>query len=932
MNITRCKTNRLVNPLGFELFPLRLTWTVEDTESIKQTAARVEVSTDEGFLNLIHDSGRSAEVDSLGYTPDIELSARTRYYWRVTVWGDCGDHAVSRVNWFESGKMGEAFTGCFISPDLGDRDVHPYMRRSFSVSGKTMGVRVYATGRGLYELYINGARVGDEYLAPGCNAYDKWLQVQAYDVTALLREGANCIGAMLGNGWAKGRFGVRSHFNNYCDEYAFLCELRIAYAGGGDAVIHTDGSWKCARSPILADGIYDGEVYNANKAIHGWSLPGFDDSGWRPCKTAPPAPGKLSDRLSPPVRIIEELQPVRLLCTPDSETVLDMGQNMVGFLRFHADVPKGTELTLRFGEILQNGCFYRQNLRSAQQAYHYISDGTAAKAQPHFTFFGFRYVKLEGFPPDIDLHDFTGCVLHTQMERTGFIETSDADVNRLFNNVIWGQKGNFIDVPTDCPQRDERLGWTGDAQVFCETAAWNMDVYAFFTKFLRDMAEEQNGAGGLVPQVVPDIYPKDGKHTGLGGGSAGWGDAAAVIPWMLYRHYGDAAILTRQFDSMRAWVDWLRAQDIASGGSGLFMSGQQVGDWLSFDAPDPLSRFGGTDIQYIYAAYYRYSAMLVAKAAAALGRDDLHREYAELSEKVRGAIQTEYFTPSGRCAIRTQTALAMALYMDLVADEFRQKTLEDLKNLLLQDKLSLKTGFLGTPLICRVLSEGGAHDIACRIFFNRNMPGWLYQVDMGATTVWERWNSVLPDGAMSEDGMNSLNHYAYGSIAAWMYGCLCGLSPDEDAPGFRHYTVRPMPCKQVSFARAEFLSPLGRMTCGWRREVDGSITVTAGVPFGAEATLVLYDGAEPVRLAAGLHTISYLPEKPAGYPDRPLGILLADSTAAAIISEMIPILMESPGDLLSLSIREIQKSGRMELFAPAECFDRLAGMLETLET
>jgi len=631
------------------------------------------------------------------------------------------------------------------------------------------------------------------------------------------------------------------------------------------------------------------------------------------------------------MKVMQEVTPERIIMTPAGEVVLDMGQNMVGFLRFNVDLHCGEKLSLYYGEILQEGCFYRDNLRTAKQAYHYISGGTAAEVRPHFTFYGFRYVKLVGFPSGVRACDFTGCVLFSDMERTGYMETSDAEVNRFFENVIWGQKGNFIDTPTDCPQRDERLGWTGDAQVFGETAAWNMDVYAFFSKYLHDLAQEQKAMGGCVPQVVPDVYPKKTQTSYLGGGTTGWADAAVILPWMLYEFYGDTAILDRQFDSMCAWVDWVAAREAQLEESGQYFTGQHFGDWLSLDAADSISRFGGTDIKFLCLAYFYLSASIVAKAATVLGRVETGRNYQIIAEKVRKTIIFEYFTPAGRLSIRTQTALVIALQMGLYPNGFKEKTLEDLKSALMRDKFTPKTGFLGTPFLCSVLSENGAHEYACKLFFSRSAPGWLYAVGMGATTIWERWDSVLPNGKMKTSEMNSLNHYAYGSVASWMYRYLCGISFNDREPGFRSFTIRIMPCVELEWAKAELDSPMGRISCGWRKSSDGLVTVNVTIPFGAVADLVFCGKDKPVHLAAGQHEFHYALEKTESLTNVPLGMLLNNKKISAIIREKTPILFECHEDVLRLSLSEIREGAYMELFAPKVLLDALIETLKNVD-
>ena len=860
MKIIRLRTNQMNNPLGFKLDPLRLSWTTEAEHSLFQTAARVEIAADEAFTRLLFDSGKREDIDSLAYTPDLSLIPRTRYYWRVTVWGDGEESATSAPAWFETAKMEEAWQGEWITPDL-DKDTHPLIRKTFHLPEKAISARLYISGVGLYEVNINGKRVGDEYLAPGFHAYDFWLQYQTYDLTGLLQKGENGIGLMLGNGWYKGRFGfVKEGYHNlYGDEFAVRAEIVAELAGGSSVVLGTDGSWKSAPSPVLSSSIYDGELYDATREMPDWTRPVFDDKDWAGVHSTMVQTEKFQARLSLPVKIKEERKPEKVIHTPSGETVLDMGQNMTGWIRFRANLNEGAKVTLQYGEILQEGNFYNDNLRTAKAEYNFISDGRQREIQPHFTFFGFRYVKVTGFGDEVNPEDFTGCVLYSDLEETGSIETSEPLVNRLFQNALWGQKGNFLDVPTDCPQRDERMGWTGDAQIFASTACFNMYAPAFFAKYMYDLHQEQFRLDGSVPYVVPMIKPGDSTGLITGNGSAAWGDAATIIPWTLYQHYGDKALLRRHFSAMKEWVDYIRKLDEETGNSRLWKVNFHFGDWLSLDTKDPLARMGGTDSFYIASAYYCYSATLVAKAAAVLSENETAQEYSRLAEEVRQAMYREYFTPSGRCAIPTQTAIVVALYMDLVPEAIRPRLIADLKEKLLEEDLHLTTGFVGTPYLCHVLSENGLNDLAYTLLLNEDYPGWLYAVKMGATTVWERWNSVLPDGSISDTGMNSLNHYAYGSIAEWMYRSMCGINPVEEAPGFRKIKLAPKPDGRLAFARANLDSASGRIESSWELSKEGFLSFRFTIPFNTIAELMLPDArSEAVNvngktlLAAGI--------------------------------------------------------------------------------
>ncbi|MEH7418035.1 family 78 glycoside hydrolase catalytic domain [Neobacillus drentensis] len=843
MIIRNLKTNHVVNPLGFEFDRLSLSWVTESGESLSiyQSAARVEIAAESGFETILFDSGKSQEIDSLAYHPDIRLKPRTRYYWRVTVWGDAGDKLTSESAWFETAKMDEAWEGKWISPEL-DKEIHPLICKKFTLPENYLSARAYLCGVGLYDVEINGKRVGNEYFAPGYNAYDFWLQYQTYDVTDLLVSGENAIGFMLGNGWYKGRFGFEGGYHElYGSEFACIGEIVVTLKDGSTTVIATDEDWKCKPAPITFSGIYDGEIYDANLESKNWSLPEFDDSTWTSVRKTEINAETFTARRNLPVKIMEERKPMELLQTPAGEVVLDFGQVMTGWVRFKTKAPKGTRLQLQYGEILQNGNFYRENLREAKAEYVYISDGSEREVQPHFTYYGFRFVKLTGFEGEIDLDDFCGCVIYSEIELTGEIETSNSLVNRLFLNTVWGQKGNFLDVPTDCPQRDERMGWTGDAQVFAPTACFNMYTPAFYQKYMFDLHEEQKRLGGSVPFTVPVVKPKDGNGFISGSGSAAWGDAAAVIPWTLYTYYGDKELLRQQFDSMKDWVDYIKKVDDESGAKRLWQVGFHFGDWLALDGKDPQSPLGGTDSYYIASAYYCYSAQLVAKAAKVLGNNDMAEQYGELANEIKEAMRKEYFTPNGRSAIYTQTAMIVALYMDLVPESFRPRLVADLKAKLREDKMHLNTGFVGTPYFCNVLSENRANDYAYTLLLNDDFPSWLYAVKLGATTIWERWNSVLPDGSISGTGMNSLNHYAYGSIAEWMYRHMCGINPLDEAPGFRRFKLCPKPYGKLTYAKAKFSSPSGNIESGWELNEDGSLTFTFIVPFNTTAEVVLPD-------------------------------------------------------------------------------------------
>ena len=821
MKIINLKTNHIENPLGFDLSKPSLSFVTCDTNAKKQVAAQIIVALDKEFNDIVFDSGKSEEIDSLAFKLPIDLRPRIRYYWKVTVWANNGDVATSESAWFETAKIDESWSSKWITPEL-DSVIHPVLNKEFNIEKSIKCARAYACGLGLYEININGQKCGEEYLAPNFNAYDKWLQYQTYDITNTLEQGKNTIDVLLGNGMYKGRFGLSRTENLYGDKFALLCEIVIDFEDGTSLVINSDETWKSRKSKILSSGIYDGEVYDST----------FNEQTSYEVREIDLGTDKLKARLSLPVKMKERLKPIEIITAPAGETVLDLGQNMVGWIEFKTNAPKGSEITLQYGEILQEGNFYRDNLQSAKCEFKYISDGEEAVVRPHFTYYGFRYVKVSGYHGKVNSDNFTGCVLYSDMELTGHIETSNPLVNRLFLNALWGQKGNFLDVPTDCPQRDERLGWTGDAQVFSGTASFNMDTFAFFNKYMYDIAREQEVREGLVPNIVPVAGTGDGC-------SSGWSDVATIIPWNVYVQYGDKRILEQQFDSMKAWVDFIKKQDDNSGSRRLWITSFQLGDWLALDGENPNSFAGGTETGFIASAYYYYSSRIVAKAAKILEKEELFKEYEALASEIREAIRKEYFTSTGRLALKNQTAYIIALYMDLAPEGKVERVINDLRERFKADKNHLKTGFIGTPYLCKALSENRCNDLAYTLLLNKDYPSWLYAVTMGATTIWERWNSVLPDGKISGTDMNSLNHYSYGSIVEWMYRYMAGINPVESKPGFRHIKLTPMPDYRLKYAKASYNSSVGLYESQWEISEEGNLSFRFLIPFNASATLIL---------------------------------------------------------------------------------------------
>lgn len=929
MKIVNLKTNHISNPLGFNLDKVVLSYIVTETDSTKQLLARIEVALDEKFEDIIYDTQKIDSIDSLGYGLNIDIKPCTRYYWRVSVWGNNGDFSTSDIAWFESGKRNEQWNGIWITPSM-DNNIHPIIYKKFNIDKSVKSARAYVSGLGLYEISLNNIKIGNEYLTPNCTAYDKYIQYQTYDITNEIKSGKNNIEVIMGNGWYKGRFGFDGGKEDiFGDRYAFICDIVIQFEDGTKTIIKSDTTWKSKKSKIKFSGIYDGEVYDAS----------FKDDIEYDVNEINLGYEKLKERLSLPVVVKEEIKPIEIIKTPLGETVLDMGQNMVGWLQFKAKAPKGQEILLQYGELLQDGNFYRDNLRSAKAEFKYISDGEEKLVRPHFTYYGFRYVKLTNWYGNLNTEDFTGCVLYSDMEITGNIETSNSLVNRLFLNAVWGQKGNFLDVPTDCPQRDERMGWTGDAQVFSGTASFNMDTYAFFTKYSNDMYLEQLSRKGEVPMVVPCL----GKEHGT---SSAWGDAATIIPWNMYLYYGDKTILENQFESMKAWVDFIRMQDDNSNKNRLWDSGFHFGDWLALDGDNPKAPTGGTEETFIASAYYHYSAKLLAKCASVLGKKDIQREYETLANEVKQAIQDEYFTKNGRLALKNQTAYIVALYMDLVPEGYEKRVANDLCDRLEKDRGYLKTGFVGTPYFNKVLSENGYNEKAYSLLLNKQCPSWLYPVTMGATTIWERWNSILENGKISGTDMNSLNHYAYGSVVEWMYRYMAGINPAEKAPGFRHINLTPMPDYRFKYVKSSFNSPVGLYESSWEIDEEGSLLFKFSIPFNSTADLLLPDANIDnvyvngillsktdlntntkdnnvyVSLVSGKYEFKYNPTKPyIRYYDTNMSVdeLLVNEKVKDIVFENCESLVNMmQGMAASLSFKSIRELQYMPFFHTSE--------------
>jgi alpha-L-rhamnosidase len=838
-----------------------LSWQIKSEKSdILQIAYNIRVAASAADLksekNLVWNSGKISSGESVHVIyKGPELTSSQRVYWQVKVWDQQGNASAWSVPAFwESGLTRGDWKASWITAerkeDLSRTEPSPFFRKEFTLNKTVKSARIYVTSLGLYELQLNRKKVGDEVFTPGWTSYNKRLQYQVYDVTTQLLRGNNAFGAILGDGWYRGHIGWgNNNRNRYGNKLALLLQMEVTYDDNSKETIMTDSSWKWSNGPIVSSDIYNGEVYDATKEIKGWSQPALNSAEWQPVTILDHTKATLIASEGEPVKKIQELRPRKIFTTPKGEKVIDLGQNMVGWVKLKVKGKKGDRVTINFAEVLdKEGNFYTDNLRGAKNTDVYILKGEEDEYfEPRFTFHGFRYVRLQGFPGTITPDNVTGIVIHSDMKPTGTFTCSDSLINQLQSNIQWGQKGNFLDVPTDCPQRDERLGWTGDAQAFAPTASFNFNVASFFTKWMKDMSADQL-KNGAVPDVVPDVLNLTGdpgwQNKAVGwAASTGWADASIIIPWTMYLSYGDVRMLENQFPSMEKWMKYMQER---AGTTYLWRGDMHYGDWLSFNTPDSDYPGAYTDRDLIATAHFGHSADLMSKISAVLGRADDVTKYKSLFNNIRSAFVREYMTPTGLLVSNTQTAYSLALEFNLLPDEQRKNAAEYLAGDVKKFG-HITTGFLGTPIICKVLTESGYNDVSYFLLNRKQYPSWLYPVTAGATTIWERWDGQRPDGSFQDVGMNSLNHYAYGAIGDWLYKVVAGINIDPSTPGYKRILLRPQPGGGLTNAKATLDTQYGKVSSEWilgsqftyRIEVPANTTAVVTLPGAGPATVMI---------------------------------------------------------------------------------------------
>lgn len=891
------------NPLGIDSKKPRFSWKLNsDKKNVMQEEYRITVGLED---KIIWEEKQTADTSICIEYSGPEFTPRTRYDVQVEITDNYGETA-SASGWFETGLMNaDNWQADWITHGFED-DLEPcaIFKKTFPIDKTVKAARVYASALGVYNCILNGELVSDVCFAPGWISYQSRIQYQTYDITALLAT-ENEIRFTVANGWYKGILGFFNKGNHYGNRTALIAQIVITYTDGTQDVITTGEGWVSTTGAHRYSEIYHGEVIDYT----------IEDQEELPVRIHEQSKEVLTAQQSEPVRITERRPAEKLMITPKGEVVIDFGQNLTGVIEVKIKEERETKVVIRHAEALdEEGNFYTVNLRTAKATDTFICSGEEDIFRPEFTYHGFRYIAVEGLGEDLNLEDFTACVIHTDLEKTGEFTCDNELVNRLVQNIDWGLRDNFLDIPTDCPQRDERLGYTGDAQIFLSTAACCRNVALFFEKWLQDIKYEQSLGDG-VPTTVPNIL-------GPGGGIAIWHDAAAIIPWTLYENYGDKRFLEEQFESMEACVEYSQS---LTGEDGLIKTGQQLGDWVSMDVPrgpmlkrteevwnlELIEKMGATDPYYVANVYYANSIYLVKRAAEVLGKTEAAEKYDKLYQEVLQNIREEYVTKRGRLVSETQTGCALALQFNIVEEEERNGVLEALLDNLQQHKNHLTTGFAGTPFLCPTLSKNGAHDIAGSVFLKEDCPSWLYHVKLGATTMWELWDGVNPDGSFNKFEMNSLNHYSYGSIGGWIYHELLGISMLE--PGYKKSRIAPRLIKGIPSMKGAIETVYGTIGCEISC-MDNRYTVDIIIPENTTAVVGLPECEEEV-LGSGRYYYEYETEssyvKDRYDKDSKFGELLEHPVGRQMLDQHAKELMENELFLMFAKDRPVMELAGM---------------------
>jgi alpha-L-rhamnosidase len=882
--ISDLRCEYLVAPLGIDERAPRLSWALKSNRrGARQVAYRLRVAGTSKKLTAgegdLWDSGRveSNQTTHVVYA-GRSLASRAACHWSVEVWDDAGHHVRSEPSLWTMGLLERnswsarwiaADPEVFkhdkeaIAPTLTDPGTPVLFHKEFDVPGRVRRAMIYASARGLFRLRLRGRRVGDDVFAPEWTDYDKRIHYRTYDVTDLVGRGRNVIAAMLGDGWWSGYVGWQETRARYGSlENSLLVQLEVELDHGERLSLGTDGTWKCNTGPILSSDFMMGEVYDARREHTGWDRTDFIGRGWLPAReVAAPAVPLVAQR-SEPVRVVDSLVPVSMNEVRPGVFIYDLGQNISGWVRLRFNnAHAGTRVQLRHGERLNpDGTLYTENLRRAKATDVYICKGGGEEVwEPRFTFHGFQYVELTGLPAAPANNAVTGCVVHSATQPAGWFECSHAGVNRLWLNGLWSQRDNFLSVPTDCPQRDERLGWMGDAQVFLRTASYNMDIAAFFTKWMIDVEDAQT-ADGIFPDVAPRL--REGENfVGLDGlgGAAGWADAGVIVPWTLWRVYGDKRIIERHWPAMAKWLDWierhnpdgLRTRELCN----------NYGDWLCIPS-DTTFRTHSPMKNLLATAYWADDAAKLARMARELGREAEARRFQAMFEKVRAAFQKEFLRQDGRLTVETQTAYLLALAFNLLPENVRARAAEHLVENIEALDWHLSTGFIGISHLNPQLTLAGHADVAYRLLLRDDYPSWLYPVKHGATTIWERWNGWTEKDGFFNPQMNSFNHYSLGSVGEWLFRHVAGIELDPEVSGFQQFVLRPFIGQGLDFACANYHTLHGEITSDWRRS-DKKLTWTVRIPANTSARVyvpsepgsAVTEGGAPVEKAEGLRVI-----------------------------------------------------------------------------